>query len=104
MGPEKVAAFGEAGAAIAMEMWQLQRDMLTLAAAQAQVTAAQQALSATDQRYRAGVGTLLELAQARAVLAQAQSQLVTARYNLVFQRTLVDYYVGNLDPSAVGIG
>ncbi|HEX6746425.1 MAG TPA: TolC family protein [Longimicrobium sp.] len=75
-----------------------------LAAAQAQVTAAQQSLTATDQRYRAGVGTLVELTQARAVLAQAQSQLVSARYNLVFQRTLVDYYVGNLDPDAVSIG
>ena len=68
------------------------------------MTAAQQAFSATEQRYRAGVGTLLELAQARAVQAQAQSQLVTARYNLVFQRTLVDYYVGSLDPNAVSIG
>jgi outer membrane protein len=75
-----------------------------LSAAQAQVAAAQQSLTATDQRYRAGVGTLVELTQARTALAQAQSQLVTARYNLVFQRTLVDYYVGNLDPSAVSIG
>lgn len=75
------------------------------AAAQAQVTAAQQSLDATDQRYRVGVGTLVELAQARAVLAQAQSQLVSARYNLVFQRTLVDYYVGALDPdAAISIG
>jgi len=76
-----------------------------MAAAQAQVTAAQQSLAATDQRYRVGVGTLVELAQARAVLAQAQSQLVSARYNLVFQRTLVDYYVGALDPdAAISIG
>lgn len=82
--------------------WQAAQQQL--AAAQAQVTAAQQAFSATEQRYRAGVGTLLELAQARAVQAQAQSQLVTARYNLVFQRTLVDYYVGSLDPNAVSIG
>ncbi|HEV7589588.1 MAG TPA: TolC family protein [Longimicrobium sp.] len=75
-----------------------------LAAAQAQDTAAQQSLDATQQRYRAGVGTLVELTQARSTLAQAQSQLVTARYNLVFQRTLVDYYVGNLNPDAVAIG
>jgi len=75
-----------------------------LAAAQAQVTAAQQSLEATRQRYQAGVGTLTELTQARATAAQAQSQLVSARYNLVFQRTLVDYYVGSLDPAAVPIG
>jgi len=83
--------------------WQAAQEQM--AAAQAQVTAAQQSLAATDQRYRVGVGTLVELAQARAVLAQAQSQLVSARYNLVFQRTLVDYYVGALDPdAAISIG
>ncbi|MFL5540180.1 MAG: TolC family protein, partial [Longimicrobiaceae bacterium] len=75
-----------------------------LAAAQAQLTAAEQSLEATRQRYQAGVGTLVELTQARGTLAQAQSQLVAARYDLVFQRTLVDYYVGSLDPDAVSIG
>jgi outer membrane protein len=74
-----------------------------LRAAQAQQTAAQQSLSATDERYRAGVGTLVEVTQARATLATAQSALVTARSNLLFQRTLVDYYVGDLDPAAVPI-
>jgi hypothetical protein len=29
---------------------------------------------------------------------QAASALVTSRYNLQFQRTLMDYYVGDLDP------
>lgn len=75
-----------------------------LAAAQAQVTAAERSLDATRQRYQAGVGTLTELTQARNTLASAQSQLVSARYNLVFQRTLVDYYVGTLNPDAVSIG
>ncbi|HVG45705.1 MAG TPA: TolC family protein [Longimicrobium sp.] len=82
--------------------WQAAGEQLT--AAQAQLTAAQQSLEATRQRYQAGVGTLVELTQARATLAQAQSQMVSARYNLVFQRTLVDYYVGSLDPDAVAIG
>src|SRR5690242_12291361 len=36
MGPEKIAAFGEAGAAVAIEMWQIQRDILAFFAAQAQ--------------------------------------------------------------------
>lgn len=75
-----------------------------LRAAQAGETAARQSLAATEERYRAGVGTLVEVTQARATLAQAQSALVTARYNLLFQRTLVDYYVGDLDPAAVPIG
>jgi outer membrane protein len=81
--------------------WQAAQQQL--AAAQAQLTAAQQSLDATRQRYQAGVGTLTELTQARSTLAQAQSQQVSARYNLVFTRTLVDYYVGSLDPDAVAI-
>jgi hypothetical protein len=39
MVPEKIAAFGEAGAAIAMEIWRLQRDTLALATSQMQQTA-----------------------------------------------------------------
>ncbi|HYH80073.1 MAG TPA: TolC family protein [Longimicrobium sp.] len=74
-----------------------------LRAAEAQDTAARQSLQATTERYQAGVGTLVELTQARAAQAQGQSALVSARYNLLFQRTLVDYYVGSLDPAAVPI-
>jgi outer membrane protein len=74
-----------------------------LRAAQAGETAARLSLQATGERYQAGVGTLVELTQARATFAQAQSALVNARYNLLFQRTLVDYYVGSLDPAAVPI-
>ncbi|HEX9937131.1 MAG TPA: TolC family protein [Longimicrobium sp.] len=74
-----------------------------LRAAQAGETAARQSLAATTERYQAGVGTLVEVTQARAALAQAQSALVNARYNLLFQRTLVDYYTGDLDPAAVPI-
>lgn len=74
-----------------------------LRAAQAGETAARQSLQATQERYQAGVGTLVEVTQARATLAQALSALVNARYNLLFQRTLVDYYTGDLDPAAVPI-
>jgi outer membrane protein len=74
-----------------------------LRAAQAGETAARQSLAATTERYQAGVGTLVEVTQARATLAQALSALVNARYNLLFQRTLVDYYTGDLDPAAVPI-
>ena len=72
-----------------------------LRTAQAQLQAAQLAMEASLQRYEVGAGTLVELAQARAALVQASSQLVSARYNLVFQRTLVDYYVGDLNPESV---
>jgi outer membrane protein len=66
--------------------------------AQAQLRAAELALQASQDRYQAGASTLVELTQARAVQVQAASLLVTARYNLQFQRILLDYYVGDLDP------
>jgi outer membrane protein len=69
--------------------------------AQAQVKSAELALSASQDRYQAGASTLVELTQARATQVQAASALVTSRYNLQFQRTLMDYYVGDLDPKAL---
>jgi outer membrane protein len=66
--------------------------------AEAQVRAAELALQASQDRYEAGASTLVELTQARATQVQAASSLVTARYNLQFQRILMDYYVGDLDP------
>lgn len=67
-----------------------------LAAAEAQVRAADQALTTSRERYNAGAATLVELAQARAVQVQAASALVNARYNLVLQGTVIDYYTGAL--------
>jgi len=69
-----------------------------LANAEAQLRSAEQALQAAQDRYEAGASTLVELTQARAVQVQAASALVSARYNLQFQRILIDYYVGDLDP------
>jgi outer membrane protein len=75
-----------------------------LDAAQAQLRAAQLALQTSQQRYNVGAATLLEVTQARATQLQAASGLVTARYSLLFQRTLIGYYVGDLDPRNVTIG
>jgi outer membrane protein len=75
-----------------------------LTVAEAQVRAAELALQASQDRYTAGASTLVELTQARATQVQAASALVTARYNLQFQRTLMDYYTGDLDPVKLGGG
>ena len=72
-----------------------------LEAAQAQVRAADLALQTAQERYRAGAATLVEVTQARATDVQAASALVSARYNLLFQGKLLDYYVGDLDPKDV---
>ena len=78
-------------------------DKQQLDAAGAQLRAAQLALETSQQRYNVGAATLLEVTQARATQLQAQSALVTARYALLFQRTLIGYYTGDLNPRSVSI-
>jgi outer membrane protein len=72
-----------------------------LIAAQAQTRAADLALQASQERYRAGAATLVEVTQARAGSFQASSAVVSARYNLLFQGKLLDYYLGDLKPQDV---
>jgi outer membrane protein len=71
-----------------------------LEAADAQVEAAQQALTATEARYDAGVATLFEVSQARASFVDAASAQVRARYTLVFQDRVLDYYTGTMNAGA----
>lgn len=71
-----------------------------LAAAQAQETAAKQAVDVVEKRYQAGAATLVEITQARASQVQAASAVITAKYNLVLQQTALSYYTGSLDPAA----
>lgn len=88
---------------IALQVRRVQLDYRSareqFAASEAQQRAAELALKTTQQRYRAGAATLVEVSQARASQVQAASSLVGSRYNLLFQRTLADYYLGELDPA-----
>ncbi len=70
-----------------------------LAAAEAQQKSAELALKASEDRYQAGASTLVELTQSRATQVDGASAVVTARYNEMFQRTLIGYYIGALDPA-----
>ncbi|NNF39485.1 MAG: TolC family protein [Gemmatimonadetes bacterium] len=71
-----------------------------LSAAQAQVEAAGAALDAVRVRYDSGAATIFEVSQSQADYVSASSSLVSARYTLVFQDELLDYYVGELGPDA----
>jgi outer membrane protein len=75
-----------------------------LAASDAQQRAATLALEAAQARYRVGLATFVEVTLARATLIQAQSAVVSARSSLSFQRALMSYYTGVLDPSNVTLG
>jgi outer membrane protein len=74
-----------------------------LAAAQAQLKAGDLAVRTAQERYEAGAGTLVDLAQARATRVQAASAEITARYQLVFQTSLMGYYTGELDPEHLAV-
>ena len=75
-----------------------------LNAAEAQEKAASLAVTTSQERYRVGAATLVEITQARASQVQAASALVNARYNLVFQQALMSYYTGELEPGSVRLG
>ena len=75
-----------------------------LAAAQAQLDAATQAVSMTQARYQAGAATLVEVTQARAQYVQAASAAATAKNNLVLQQAAMQYYTGQLDPEHATLG
>ena len=73
-------------------------------ATRAQQRASDLALTAVQERYRVGAATLVELSVARAAQVTAASALVNARFNLIFQQSLMSYYTGTLDPARVSFG
>ncbi len=68
-----------------------------LVAAAAQKRAADLAVTTIQERYRVGAATLVEVTQTRASQVQAASAYVNARYNLIFQQSLMSYYTGALN-------
>jgi outer membrane protein len=75
-----------------------------LVAAQAQEKAATLAVQTSEQRYRVGAATLVELTQARTAQVQAASAMVSARYTLVFRQALMSYYTGGIEPGNITFG
>jgi outer membrane protein TolC len=61
----------------------------------ANVAAATEALRVTQERYRLGAGTLLDLLTAEANMTQAQVNRVQARYNYLIARAQVEALVGH---------
>ncbi len=68
-----------------------------LSAAETQQQTAERAVHAADERFKSGVAPLVELTQARTLFLQANTALAAARSNLLLQKTLLDYTLGNLD-------
>ncbi|MDZ7719241.1 MAG: TolC family protein [Balneolaceae bacterium] len=63
-------------------------------AAEKSLTASEKAFETQQERYNVGASTLIELSQAQANFVEAQSNYTQARYNLIFQEKLLNYYLG----------
>lgn len=68
-----------------------------LEATKVALKAAKKAYKAAKARYDVGAGTLIQLTQASANLQEAKSNRAQAVYNFIFQKKLLDYYLGKLD-------
>ena len=67
-----------------------------LDATQKALRAAERSYETEQERYEVGASTLIELSDANANYVQAQSDRARALFNFVFQRKLLDYYIGRL--------
>ena len=67
-------------------------------ATDAQVKAAEKALEAEKERFRLGVGSILDVNRVNALYVEAQANKAQATYTLIFQKTAMDYYTGTLEP------
>ncbi len=68
-----------------------------LEASQKALQAAERSYLTEKERYNVGASTLIELSNANTQYVQAQSDRAQALFNYVFQRKLLDYYLGKLD-------
>lgn len=68
--------------------------MQEYAATEKSLIASEKAFETQQERYNVGASTLIELSQAQATYVEAQSNYTQARYNLIFQEKLLDYYLG----------
>ncbi len=68
-----------------------------LEVAELQLRAAELALETAQARYEVQAATLVELEQARVAHLRAATALVSARYSLLQQSKLLEYYIGSID-------
>jgi outer membrane protein len=66
-------------------------------AAESQVRAAEKALEAERERFRLGVSNVIDVNLVNAAYVQALANQAQANYQLIFQKTAIDYFTGRLD-------
>lgn len=85
---------------IVQEMRQAYNDFVNFAeqltSTEIALTSARKAYETQQERYKVGSGTLIELSQANATYVQARAQHEQALYQFIFQRQLINYYMGQI--------
>lgn len=71
--------------------------MKELESTQKALVAAEKTYETQQERYQVGAGTLIELSDANAQYVQAQANRAQAVFNFIFQKKLLDYYLGKLN-------
>ncbi|MCC2671156.1 MAG: outer rane efflux protein [Armatimonadetes bacterium] len=75
-----------------------------LRVAEVQLPRAQDALSLATQRYQVQLGSIVELGQAQVAFANAQNDVIRARYDRALARAAFEYAVGREIPGTRPIG
>jgi outer membrane protein len=65
-------------------------------AAESQLEAARVSNSLERERYLLGISDIVALTQANQVLTQAEADMESARYTLIFRKLLINYATGTL--------
>lgn len=73
-------------------------------AADSQVKAAEKALEAERERFRLGVSNVIDVNLVNAAYIQALANQAQANYQLIFQKTALDYFTGKLQPESITMG
>jgi outer membrane protein TolC len=90
---------------VALEVWRAYQDLRTqdqsLSTAADLQASAQEAYNAALARYKAGVGTLIDLLNAQTTLASASLQQIRARLDWNVAKATLARAIGVLDPALV---
>ena len=88
---------------VSLDVWRAYQDLLTqgqsLTTTEELVASAQESYNAALARYKAGVGTIIDLLNAQSALASALLQRIQARYRWNLAKVTLARAIGVLDPA-----
>ncbi len=90
---------------VSLDVWRAYQDLQTqgqsLTTTDELVASAQESYNAALARYKAGVGTIIDLLNAQSALASAQLQRIQARYRWNLAKVTLARAIGVLDPALI---